>query len=208
MFVKHKIAVAAAALVVVAGAVGAAALVVVAGGVGAAAPASATAHQGKNICREIADDKLHARSTCQPGEVPFTGFTFTGTQGPKGDKGDTGPQGPAGPAGKDGDNALIIRHAEVTVNADYCAGTPAERTLTLSGLPGFTQSGALEIWSSNAGDVPDGYKATITVTPQATSPGQTTRRFLVDCGAVAPATVGFDHAEKYVLDVWKLATVG
>lgn len=89
------------------------------GGIGAATYASATIHAGTNLCRSMADDSLHARSTCQHGEKPFTLPGGVGSQGPKGDKGDKGDTGPAGPAGKDGTNALGVIHKTVTFNADW-----------------------------------------------------------------------------------------
>lgn len=81
---------------------------------------------------------------------------FTGTQaewltslnGKDGAPGAPGKDGAVGPAGKDGekgdkgepgDSAGIVRKcATVQVNSDYVAGTDAERTIKVSGLPAYS----------------------------------------------------------------------
>lgn len=187
--------------VAVAGA-GVAALVVA--GVGLTA-SGATAAATQTLCANAKSRAVIAvTGACPRGTAPVTA-----NRGPAGARGPAGPAGPVGAQGPKGDSALIIRHGYapgaitpgVTVNADYCASTVAERTLTIKDMPGYSQSGALEIGSSNSADVPDAYGAWIVVTPQTPANGQTTRRAVVTCG-------GFDHSESYLFDWWKLAAIG
>ena len=98
------------------------------------------------------------------------------------------------------DSAVKIVHKTVTVNADYQAGTAAERTITFTGLPAYVSSGSAEVHGDNTGGVPDALAANISVSPSPSpTNGQTTRSFLVTAS-------GFNGSESYVLDVWVLVT--
>lgn len=95
--------------------------------------------------------------------------------------------------------AVKIVHKQVTVNADYQAGTLAERTVTFTGLPAYKSSGSAEISGSNVDGLPDAVMGSVTVAPTTPTNGQTTRSFVV-----TPA--GFNGSESYTLDLWILST--
>jgi hypothetical protein len=69
-----------------------------------------------------------------------------GIDGTPGVDGKDGPTGEKGEKGEPGDSAGIVRKcATVTVDSDYVAGTDAERTIKVAGLPPYTDIG----WSSD-----------------------------------------------------------
>jgi len=194
-------------------AVGVAAVALVAAGIAAAGYANATAKAGPNVCRAKSDDSLHARSACQPGEVPFALA--------KGAKGDTGPQGPAG---VDGDNTLKISRATVTLNADFTnTGTDAGilnapdgyvcKYLTITGAPASaTNVTELEFDNASTDEVvdtdvlvrtPTGVSLTypLGTSNGITTPGATTRKFQV-CGS------GFTGTKTFTASVAVLSIVG
>lgn len=100
-----------------------------------------------------------------------------------------------------GTSPVSVLHRTVTVDADYQAGTEAQRTITVTGLPAYSSSGSKEITGDNSAGVPDALAAGITVTEKPPTNGQTTRSFVV-------AASGFNGTEKYALDVWVLAVTG
>jgi len=143
------------------------------------------------LCSSAAGAIFAYSNACPSGYTLETKASLTGPAGPKGDKGDPGSAASAG---------TKIVHKTVQVDADFQAGSAAERTITFTGLPAFVSGGSQELSGSNNGGIPDGYGAAIAVvqTPAPTN-GQTTRKFLI-------TPTGFNGSESFTLDVWLLVT--
>ncbi|MDQ1287835.1 MAG: hypothetical protein QG622_1400 [Actinomycetota bacterium] len=121
----------------------------------------------------------------------YKGMWFFGTSlggGNGGTPGPVGPRGPAGPAGKDGDSAMVIKRASITLTSS----SPASTSVTVSDLPRFLASNG-QIFGSNVDGAPTGVK--VEVNSPTPSAGSTTRVFNLS-GIVVPA-----H-KKFTLEVW------
>jgi hypothetical protein len=123
----------------------------------------------------------------------YKGMWYFGTSlGGSGTQGPAGPRGPAGPAGKDGDNALVVKHATVTLTSS----SPSRTSVTVKGLPAYLASSG-QIIGSNVDGAPAGVK--VEVNSPNPSAGSRTRVFNLT-GIVVPP-----H-KKFTLDVW-VATI-
>lgn len=174
---------------------GAAALAIIGGGAFAATTAAA-AGSGRGACVKantavVTFPRLDASGHCPAGSWGPVALGV-GAQGPKGDKGDPG------------SSAIQVFHQKATVNADFQAGSVAQRTVVISGVPAFTV-GHPELTGSNADAVafPVGTPAVlanIAVAPVAPASGETTRKFVI-------TPTGFTGSRSFELDVWVLVVV-
>ncbi len=93
-----------------------------------------------------------------------------------------------------------IVHKTVIVDATFQTGSTVDRTITLTGLPGYT-SGGYEVRGDNTVDLPAGLAVDIhpaAGTTGTTTVGATTRQFVL-------TPTGFVGTKSFVLDLWVLA---
>lgn len=145
-------------------------------------PVAAQAVGGRSICVTNGTGVMRYLPACP---ADSWRAAIAGVSGP------AGPQGPQGPKGDPGDNALVIRHATLTLTAS----TPASTSVTVTGLPAYLAS-AGQAYGSNADGAPAG--VIFTVNAPAPSVGSTTRTFTLSGVSVAAG-------KTFTLDVWVAA---
>lgn len=153
--------------------------IIVVGLIAGLAPIAAQAVSGRSICVTNGTGVMRYLPACPAGSWRAS---IAGTPGP------AGPQGPQGPKG---DNAIVIRHATLTLTES----TPSSTSVTVTGLPAYLAS-AGQVYGSNADGAPAGVVFTLNTPPP--SAGSTTRTFNLTGVNVAAS-------KTFVLDVWVAA---
>ena len=151
-------------------------------GFGAASLASASSSSG--LCATNGTRVVRYFASCPVGSFPIAfpaGTTYTVVAPPA-------------------PSPVKIVHKTVVVDATFQTGSVADRTVTLTGLPGYLSTNT-EVKGDNTVDLPAGEN--ITITPAAgttgtSTVGATTRQFII-------TPTGFVGTKTFTLDLWVLA---